>query len=155
MQALSSGLVLSGSIIDLDGTFLLQLAISFAFFAILHTFLFKPLLAVFDEREKAIDGAKDAARELETSADEKYRKFEAEMRKVKVEANAERDRIHQDGLSLERELLGKSRLEADKVVRDAEAELTRRRAEIRNDLATTIPAMAANIAEKLLGRRAN
>ena len=155
MQALSSGLVLSGSIIDLDGTFLLQLAIFFAFFAFLHTFLFKPLLAVFDEREKAIDGAKDAARELETSADEKYRKFEAEMRKVKVEANAERDRIHQDGLSLERELLGKSRLEADKVVRDAEAELTRRRAEIRNDLAATIPAMAANIAEKLLGRRAN
>lgn len=155
MQALSFGLVLSGAIIDLDGTFLLQLAIFFALFAILHFALFKPLLAVFDEREKAIDGAKDTARELETSADEKFKKFEAEMKKVKVEANAERDRIHQDGVALERELLTKSRAEADKTLREAEADLARRRAEIKNDLKTKVPALAADIAEKLLGRRAS
>ena len=110
---------------------------------------------MFDEREKAIDGAKDTARELETSADEKFKKFEAEMKKVKVEANAERDRIHQDGVTLERELLAKSRAEADKTLRDAEAELASRRAEVRNDLKTKVPAMAADIAEKLLGRRAS
>lgn len=155
MQALSFGLVMSGAIIDLDGTFLLQLAIFFALFAILHFALFKPLLAVFDEREKAIDGAKDAARDLETSADEKFKKFESEMKKVKVEANAERDRIHQDGIALERELLTKSRAEADKILRDAEADLARRRAEVKNDLKTKVPAIAADIAEKLLGRRAS
>jgi F-type H+-transporting ATPase subunit b len=77
------------------------------------------------------------------------------MKKVKVEANAERDRIHQDGIALERELLTKSRAEADKILRDAEADLARRRAEVKNDLKTKVPAIAADIAEKLLGRRAS
>ncbi|MBX7193714.1 MAG: ATP synthase F0 subunit B [Sandaracinaceae bacterium] len=155
MQALSFGLLLSGAIIDLDATFLLQLAIFFALFGILYAFLFKPLLAVFDEREKAIDGAKDTARDLEASADEKFKKFETEMKKVKVEANAERDRIHQDGLALERELLTKSRAEADRILREAEADLASRAAEVRNEMKTTVPALAADIAEKLLGRRAS
>lgn len=155
MQALSFGLLLSGALIDLDATFLFQLAIFLVLFAILSTFLFKPLMAVFDEREKAIDGAKETSRELEASADEKYKKFETEMKKVKTEANAERDRIHQDALALERELLTKSRTEADKIVREAEADLARRAAEVRNDMKTAVPALAADIAEKLLGRRAS
>lgn len=155
MQALSFGLVLSGAIIDLDGTFFLQLAIFFTLFGVLYTFLFKPLLAVFDEREKAIDGAKHAAKELEGSADEKFKKFEAEMKKVKLEANAERDRIHQDGLALERELLAKSRSEVEKILKEAEANLAREAAEVRNDMKTTVPALAADIAAKLLGRRAS
>jgi F-type H+-transporting ATPase subunit b len=155
MQALSFGVVLSGAIIDLDGTFFLQLAIFFALFGVLYTFLFKPLLAVFDEREQAIDGAKHAARELEQSADEKFKKFEAEMKKVKVEANAERDRIHQDGLALERELLAKSRTEVEKLLKEADANLAREAAEVRNDMKTTVPAIASDIAAKLLGRRAS
>lgn len=155
MQALSFGLVLSGAIIDIDSTFLLQLAIFFAFFFVLSTFLFKPLLAVFDERDKAIDGAKDSARELEKSADEKFKKFEAEMKKVKVEANAERDRIQADGASLERELLAKARADADKVLRDASKDLEVRATEIRGQMKAAVPALAADIAEKLLGRRAS
>ncbi|GAB4212591.1 MAG: hypothetical protein OHK0013_35560 [Sandaracinaceae bacterium] len=155
MQALSFGVVLSGAIIDLDGTFFLQLAIFFALFGVLYAFLFKPLLAVFDEREKAIDGAKHAARDLERSADEKFQKFEAEMKKVKVEANAERDRIHQDGLALERELLAKSRAEVEKMLKEAELDLAREAAEVRNDMKTTVPALASDIASKLLGRRAS
>jgi F-type H+-transporting ATPase subunit b len=155
MQALSFGVVLSGAIIDLDGTFFLQLAIFFALFGVLYAFLFQPLLAVFDEREKAIDGAKLAARELEKSADEKFRKFEAEMKRVKIEANAERDRIHQDGLALQRELLAKSRAEVDAVLKEAEATLASEAAAVRNDMKTSVPAIAADIAAKLLGRRAS
>lgn len=155
MQALSLGMLLSGALIDLDATFLLQLGIFFVLFGVLYGFLFKPLLAVFDEREKAIDGAKHAARDLEVSADEKFKKFEAEMKKVRVEANAERDRMHQDGLGLERELLAKSRTEADKALKDAEATLAREAAEVRNEMKTVVPALAGEIAAKILGRRAS
>ncbi len=154
MQLLSFGMLLSGALIDLDATFLLQLGIFFVLFGVLYGFLFKPLLAVFDEREKAIDGAKIAARELEGSAEEKFKRFEAEMKKVKVEANAERDRIQQDGLALERELLAKSRAEADKTLKDAEATLAAEAAAVRSDMKTVVPALAAEIAAKILGRRA-
>lgn len=32
---------------------------------VLHTLIFKPLLKVFEAREEAIDGAKDAAKQFE------------------------------------------------------------------------------------------
>lgn len=155
MHTLSFGLLLSGALIDLDGTFFLQLAIFGALFGLLYLFLFKPLLAVFDARDQAIDGAKHKARELEASADEKFKKFESEMKKVKLEANAERDRLRKDAVALERELIAKSQVEAEKITQEAN-ELMAREAEIvRASLKSTVPALASDIAEKLLGRRAS
>ncbi len=153
MQALSFGLLLSGALIDFDGTIVLQLALFFALFFILHRFLFKPLGAVFDEREKAIGGAKEAARGIESSAEEKVKRFEAEMKRVRLEANAERERIHQEGISLERELVAKGRAEADELVRRAEAELRQHGDAARRELGAKVPVFALEIVEKLLGRR--
>lgn len=153
MQALSFGLLLSGALIDFDSTILFQLAIFFALFFVLHRFLFKPLGVVLDEREEAIDGAKRSAREMESSAEEKIKRFESEMKKVKLEANAERERIHQEALTLERELVAKGRADADGVLHAAEAELRGHAEEARGELQQAVPALASGIVEKLLGRR--
>lgn len=155
MQALSFGVVLSGAMIDLDATFFMQMAIFFALFAVLYALLFKPLLAVFDEREHAIDGAKQKSRELEVSADEKFQRFETEMKKVRVEATQERERVRQDALNLERDLLAKSRTEADKMMKEAAEKLATDGAKVRADMLASAPQLASDIAERLLGRRAN
>lgn len=155
MSPLSFGTFLSGALIDLDGTYFLQLAIFFALFAILHGLLFKPVLAVLDERDEAIDGARRAARELEARAEEKLETFEAEMKKVRAEAAAERERLRQDGLALERELLARSRAEAEEILESGRAELGRRAAEVRRALAEMVPTLASEIADRLLGRRAS
>jgi F-type H+-transporting ATPase subunit b len=141
--------------IDLDGTFFLQMAIFFALFAVLYTALFKPLMGVFDARESAIDGAKQKSRELEVSAEEKFQRFETEMKKVRIEATQERDRVRQDALNLERELLSKSRAEADKMMKEADATLTQEGAKVRAEILASAPQLASDIAERLLGRRAN
>ena len=145
---------LSGAIVDFDGTILIQLAIFFVAFFLLRSFVFKPMIALFDAREAAIDGAKKQARELETGADDKLKAFETEMKKVKLEATAERDAIHKDALRLERELLANAREEADAVLADANKTMQSEATAIRADMKTSVPALAGQIAEKLLGRKA-
>lgn len=143
-----------GAIIDLDGTLILQLGIFVAAFFLLRSFVFKPMIALFDAREAAIDGAKKEARNLETGADDKLKAFEAEMKKVKVEATAEREAIRQDAMRLERDLLGKAREESEAMLGDATKTMQSEASAIRTEMKTTAPALAAQIAEKLLGRKA-
>lgn len=145
---------LTGAIVDFDGTILIQLAIFFIAFLLLRSFVFKPMIALFDAREAAIDGAKKEARELESGADDKLKAFESEMKKVKIEATAERDAIHKDALRLERELLAKAREEADAMLDEATKKMQGEAAAIRGEMKTSVPALAGQIADKLLGRRA-
>lgn len=155
MQLLLTGALLSGgAIIDLDGTIVFQLVTFVVVFAVLRSLVFKPMLALFDAREKAIDGAKRAAKSLETDADAALASFEAKVKVAKVEAAAERDRLRADGLRLERELVAKARHDADKTLADATATMSAEAAAVRAHMSANIPGMAAQIAEKLLGRKA-
>src|SRR5690349_7688504 len=112
MQVLLSGALLSGgAIIDLDGTIVFQLVTFLLVFVVLRSFVFKPMLALFDARDRAIDGAKAAAKDLEQGADEALKEFETKVKAAKIEAAAERDRLRTDGQRLERELVAKAREE--------------------------------------------
>lgn len=148
-------LLLGGAIIDLDSTFFFQLAIFIVVFIVLRALVFKPVLAVLEARETATDGAKDEARDLTAEAQRKFADFEAEMTRAKVEMAGERDKLRKDGGALERELLAKARHDADGILDDAAKTIATESAKVRSDLKTTVPALAADIAEKLLGRKAN
>lgn len=156
MQLTLTGVLLSGgAIIDLDATVIFQLLIFGAVFFVLRSLVFKPMLALFDARDTAIDGAKQKARALESDAEEKLHTFEAEMKKVKVEATAERDRIRQDGSRLERELIAKARTDADATMSEATTQMANEAAKVRADMKVAMPALAGQIADKLLGRKAS
>lgn len=146
--------LLSGSpILDVDATFLLYIGLFFLLFFLLRSFVFRPMMALFDERELAIDGAKKEARQLEKSAEDKLLAFEDEMAKVRAEAGTERDRLRAEGSRLERNLLEKVRGETDQMVADAEKHMAAEAEKVRREIATTSPALARQIAEKLLGRQ--
>lgn len=152
--ALSAALC-GGAIIDLDGTFFLQLGIFLAIFAMLNVLVFRPMLALMDARDTATDGAKASARELETEAAEKLHAFETEMTAAKAELAVERERLRKDGQALERELLTTARAEADATLADAAAVIARESARVRDEMKATVPALAGQIAEKLFGRKAS
>ena len=81
-STLPAVLLSGGAVIDLDGSLLIQLAIFFAAFFLLRHLVFRPMTALFDAREAAIDGAKREARSIETDAEDKLKAFESEMKKV-------------------------------------------------------------------------
>jgi len=151
MQLLLSG----GAIIDLDGTIVFQAITFLAVFLVLRSFVFKPMLALFDAREKAIDGAKAAAKNLESDADEALKTFESKVRAAKVEATIERDRLRSDGQRLERELVARARAEADKTLADATKSMNEQATAVRAHMSGAVPVLAGQIAEKLLGRKAS
>jgi F-type H+-transporting ATPase subunit b len=145
---LSSG----GSIIDLDGTLFVQLAMFFIAFFLLYGLVFKPMMALLEAREEAIDGAKEQAKRLEVEVKEKQASFEAELRKVQTASSEERDRLRAEGQEIERTLLERVRNDTQKMVQDAKARLEVEAARARQDLAAERPALAKQIASKLLGR---
>ena len=84
-------LLLSGSpILDVDATLLVYVAVFFVLFFVLRALVFRPMMALFDAREAAIDGAKREARDLEKRAEQKLLAFEDEMAKVRTGSSARR-----------------------------------------------------------------
>jgi F-type H+-transporting ATPase subunit b len=152
LSAFLSALLSGGSIIDLDGTVFVQLAMFFIAFGVLYTLVFKPMVAMLEAREEAIDGAKDQAKRLDVEVKEKQASFEAELRKVKGASGEERDRLRAEGQEIERKLLDRVRSETQSLVADANVRLSKEAALARQELSGQRPQLAREIASKLLGR---
>lgn len=145
-------LLSNSPILDLDATLFVYLGVFFALFLILRALVFRPMMDLFEAREKAIDGAKRDAKDLEKRAEEKLVAFEAEMAKVRKEVGVERDRMKAEALRTERQLIDKVQGETEKLVRNAEAQMNREAATLREQIDASSPGLARQIAKKLLGR---
>lgn len=145
-------LLSSAPILDVDATLLIYVGVFFVLFFLLRSLVFRPTMELFDERERAIDGARVEARQLEGEAESKLASFEEQMAKMRAEATAERERLRAEGTRLERTLIEKVRAETDRMVRDAEKHMAEEAARVRADIAARTPVLAREIAAKLLGR---
>lgn len=147
------GVVLSGgSPIDLDGTFFLQMAIFFAAFFILKTLVFGPVMKVMDARSEAVDGAREDAARMNAEIAEKKADFESKLRKVKHEQGRERELQRAEAQKLARELTDKARSEAARTLSAAKARLDSEAGRARETAEQQVPALAREIASKLLDR---
>ncbi|MCC7541974.1 MAG: ATP synthase F0 subunit B [Deltaproteobacteria bacterium] len=138
--------------IDLDITFFVQIVLFFVVFFTLRALVFKPVLALFDAREKGIHGAREEAEQLEQDAAKQAAAFEEEMKKVKALAGDERDRLRAEGLRLEQTLLAKVRTETTELLDRRRAELREEKVRARQRLDTEVPALGRQIATTVLGR---
>ena len=144
-----------GSPVDLDGSFFVQLAIFLIAFFVLRSLVFKPVMALFDARDKAMEGSKREAEELERDAVQKREQCEAELRSVRQKANEDRDRRRNEAQGLARELTDKARGENTTLLSGAKAKLELEATDARKQALNDAPALARQIAEKLLGRSVN
>jgi F-type H+-transporting ATPase subunit b len=147
------GVLLSGgSIIDLDGTVFVQLAMFFVAFVVLYVLVFKPMVALLDARDLAIEGAKGEAKHLDGDVLKKQAAFEAELKRVKVSANEDRERLRAEAQELERRLLETVRAETTQLLNDAKEKLDSESAKARSELVAQRPELARIIASRVLGR---
>lgn len=151
MNVLST-VLLSGSMIDLDGTVFVQLGLFFVALAVLHVFVFRPMTALFEAREEAIDGAKAEAQRLQSEAGAAGHSFDEQMRKVRLAAQEERDRLRADGHKLESKLLDTVTQETEKHVAEATERMANERLVLQNELRAKVPVLAKQIASRLLQR---
>jgi F-type H+-transporting ATPase subunit b len=152
MNVLFTALLSEGSIIDLDGTIWIQLGLFAIAFFVFRPLIFRPMIALFEARENAIEGAKLEALRLQDEASAESEEFEDEMRRIRLQAGEERDRLRAEGKRLERAVLDRVREETDKQLSEADAKLKTEGARLRAEIDQSIPPLAKQIASKMLNR---
>lgn len=152
LSAFLGALLSGGSIVDLDGTVFIQLAMFFVAFFVLYVLVFKPMVALLEAREHAIEGAKDEAKHLTSDVGAKQATFDAELRRVRGVSGEERDRLRAEGQELERTLLERVRVETQALVSDAKVRLESEARVARAELESQRPELARVIAGRVLGR---
>jgi len=151
----SLGVVLSGALIDLDGTFFVQITIFFLAFFILKSLVFGPVMKVMDAREAAVGGARREAQALEAEVAEKKANFETQLRKVRDEASREREAQRVEAQKLARNLTEQARQDAATRLTEARAQLDRDADKVRAEARKQVPEVADQIASKILNRSVN
>jgi F-type H+-transporting ATPase subunit b len=138
--------------VDVDLTFIGQIVLIVVLLLVLKPVLFDPMLKLFEEREKRIDGAKKKARETDIRSVEAETKFQNEMGKAQAQGNAERERLRAEGIKAENDVLAKVRAETAAFLAEgrkkAQEELATARTQIRAQSAD----MGKQLASRVLGR---
>lgn len=138
--------------LDIDGTILVQIALFVGLMLILKPMLFDPMLKLFEEREKRIEGNIKKAREIDEQSAKSKAEYDAALHAARVEGGAAREKVRSEGLKQEAELLAKVRAEtaaaAEESRKKAQGELTTARADLEKDAA----ALASQLATLVVGR---
>jgi F-type H+-transporting ATPase subunit b len=138
--------------VDIDLTFVVQLVLFVVFTLLLKPILLDPMLKLFEEREKRIDGAKAQARRIDEKSAGALAKYEAEMNKARAAAGAERDRIRAEGIKREQEILAAVRAATAKTVDEGKRSVQAAAEKARTALRAEAGNMARDLATRVLGR---
>jgi F-type H+-transporting ATPase subunit b len=119
---------------------------------LLNQLVFRPLLAVLEERERRIDGARQRAADLARDAAELDRRHESALVEVRAAVHLERVREVEEARRQHQAVVGEARRAAAQEIAgtraDVEAAIAAARARLREEAAP----LAREVAERLLGR---
>ena len=138
--------------VDFDATFLVQFVLFAALTLVLKPLLFDPMLKLFEERERRIDGAKMQARKIDEKSASALTKYETEMAKARATANVEREKIRAEALRKEQEILGAVRTAAAQTLENGKKAALADAERVRATLKAQSAGLARDLAGRVLGR---
>jgi F-type H+-transporting ATPase subunit b len=138
--------------VDFDATFLVQFVLFAGLTLVLKPLLFDPMLKLFEERERRIDGAKMQARKIDEKSASALTKYETEMAKARATANAEREKIRAEALGKEQEILGAVRTAAAQTLENGKKAALADAERVRATLKAQSAGLARDLAGRVLGR---
>jgi F-type H+-transporting ATPase subunit b len=141
-----------GSLVDLDGTFFIQLGLFFFMFVFLYALLFRPMVRLIEARREATEGAMDRAKATSAEAEKLAGDVDARIADIRASAAEERDRMVEQARRQERDLMASALEESRGTIEKARLELEERGREVRARLESEVDAMASAVAERILGR---
>ena len=147
-----AGAAEGGVTVDFDATILVQIALVVVLLVFLKPLLFDPLMKLFEEREKKIDGAKLQARRMDEKSASALSEYEDAMAKARATAGGERERLRAEGTKEEAAILEAVRKKTEKSMEEGrqkiESDLATARAELKRDAES----LARDVATRILGR---
>ena len=139
--------------IELNITFLYQIAGFIALYFILNTLLYKPVLKTLEERYKKGEGKKKEALDLEAVLRKRLLDYENRLNEPRVKAQEERLRLKQEGLDKEQEILENARKNSQSGFLEAKTKLKEEAKSALSRLKEESKTISKDIAEKILNRK--
>lgn len=138
---------------DLDLTFVIQLAIFLILLGGLTPVVLRPFQRVIDERDSKTRGARAEAGRLEGLAAQDKAAYDARLDEGRAAASRERDTLRAAGRDKERQIVSDARSEVMAVLGKSREEIEAAEASARATLDAEQSVLAATLVEKVLGRK--
>jgi F-type H+-transporting ATPase subunit b len=137
-------------LIDLDGTFFIQLTIFLVLFLLLRSLVFQPFMQMLTERDKRTRGAREDAKSLVEQATAKVAAYEQSIQQARLAAQEDRAQLRSSGAAEARSLVETARQESQKTLDLARKDLKREADKAEQDLARRASELGQRVAEKVL-----
>ena len=139
--------------IALDYTVLVQIVSFLVLWFLLTRLLFRPFVALLEEREKRTDGVKGEAASLAGEGERLRTEYESAIARAKDEGAAAKEGILQQARQARERLLSQARAEAADRLAAIRQEIQGEMQKARSLAAQEAEGIARQMAEKILGRR--
>ncbi len=144
---------MGGVIIDLDGSFFIQLAIVLLVMAVLRQLVFKPYLDSLEAREAKTDRTREEAEAVKARADALAERYEATLSEARQKAVDARQSLRDDGNARRDEAIGEARRVANAKMDAARAAIDAQYEGVRSDLKGRVDELSELIVDKVLGQQ--
>lgn len=134
---------------EINATLLVQAFFFIVLLTWLSKVLFKPMVALFDEREKRIEGARSQAKTVESQAHEDFEKVNKLIAQAYAEAKVILEKLKNEGSDYHRKVVEKAREEANTDIKKARAKVEQVADSIALELKEMVGPLSTEIAAKL------
>lgn len=138
--------------VDLDLSLFVQLGLFVVLLLVLKPVLFDPMMRLFEEREKRIEGTRHKATKEDEKSAKALAKTEVILNKAREAGATERDRLRAEGLKREAELMNQVRAETAATLERGRAEIANEAQTSRTQLTSEARALGRIMASRVLGR---
>lgn len=145
-------IILSGSLIDLDFTFFVQLFIFLLLIPLLNYTIFKPMISLFKERDESTIGLMNDAKIIEKDVQLRIKQYKQELEKLKIEAGKERDIIRLKAKEKENEIIESAKQKVYSQINEEREKLRQESARIKKEIEEMGPKLGEFFAEIVSGK---
>ena len=138
--------------VDLDASLVVQVVVFVVLLVVLKPTLFDPMMKLFEEREKRIEGTRLQATKEDKRSAKALAEYERALDKARAAGAAERDMIRADALKREAELMGTVRAQTASTLEAGRAAMANEAATARAQLQRDATMLGREMASRVLGR---
>ena len=144
-----------GVSVDFDKTLFVQVGLFILLWIVLKPLLFDPMLKLFEEREKKIEGTIADARKIDLQSADAKATYDEALAKARAAGALERDRLRAEGIKTENELLTAARAASQAKLEAGRSKSKQEMDAARAELSKERAVLARDVAARVLGREVN
>ncbi len=139
--------------LELNFTFVLQLAAFLTFMWVLTRFFFRPILNVLDERVEKTEGLKKTAQEMEEEVERRTEEYEKRLKEARAKSIEIKNALKKEGLDEEKSMVSAVIKETKDIIEENKGGIYEDVKKVKMEIEKQAEDISRSIAEKVLGRR--